>query len=153
MIALLWQDDVGAADLVLDGQDLARDEGLETAILLSLFTDRRAETGDALPVPDGDRRGWYGDALPVVPGDLQGSRLWLLARSVQGPGLIEQAETYVREALAWMLEDLVAERVDVEVTLPRRGELQILVRLYRPGRDVVDFRYSYAWDAQALRRI
>jgi len=152
MIGLVWKDDVGAADLALDGQDLARDDGLETAVFLSLFTDRRAQPDDALPAPGGDRRGWWGDAVPVAPGDLHGSRLWLLARSTQGAGLVEQAETYAREALAWMLEDRVAERVNVTASLPRRGELGLQVDIYRPGRDVTTYRYDYAWQAQAARR-
>ena len=152
MIALAWKDDVGAADLALDGQDLARDEGLETAVFLSLFLDRRAQPDDALPAPGGDRRGWWGDAVPVAPGDLHGSRRWLLDRAVQGPSLVEQEETYAREALAWFVEDRVAERVDVTVTLPARGRVRLQVDIYRPGRDVTTYRYDYAWQAQAARR-
>jgi phage gp46-like protein len=44
-------------DVRLDGGDLSTDDGLETAVLLSLITDRRAEADDVLPDGGTDRRG------------------------------------------------------------------------------------------------
>ena len=89
-IGLFWDRD--SADFAIEANDLATDDGLETAVSLSLFTDRRAEDGDALPSGDADRRGWWGDDFPAVDGDRMGSRLWLLARSKQTPDVLERVD-------------------------------------------------------------
>ena len=107
-----------ALDFALDGADLATDEGLETAAAISLFTDRRAGRDDALPGGDDDRRGWWGDAFAGVEGDLIGSKLWLLGREKNLPEALNRARDYGAESLAWMVEDGIAERVEVIAAAP-----------------------------------
>lgn len=149
-LALRWDVDQGAADLVFEADDLALDGGLETAVLLSLFTDRRAEEGDPLPTGEQDRRGWYGDALPVVDGDRIGSRLWLISREKQTPSVLSRIEAYAREALAWLVEDQVASKVAVKAEFPRAGVWGLTVEIYRPGvADPVRFRFNDTWAQEA----
>ena len=50
---------------------------LTRAVVISLFTWRRAEPDDNADVP----MGWWGDTWPAVQNDRYGSRLWLLQRS------------------------------------------------------------------------
>lgn len=146
-LALTWSNDTGDADLeILDG-DLASDRGLTTAVLLSLFLDRRAEPDDQPPSGDAnDRRGWWADQFHEVEGDRIGSRLWLLDRSKRTGETVRRAEEYVREALAWMIEDRVVSSVGVEIETTAR-DLLIAVTLARPGRDAVTFRFAHVWDA------
>ena len=59
--------------------DLTREEGLGTAVLISLFTDRRADPDDNIDNPD-DKKGWWGDLAPNK-GDKIGSKLWQFDRS------------------------------------------------------------------------
>lgn len=147
-LALVWDSDALAADLVAEANDLVRDAGLETAILLSLYTDRRAEDGDVLPLGETDRRGWWGDAVPVVEGDRMGSRLWLLAREKQTDTVRRRAEEYVREALQWLVDDRVASRIEVAVSFPRSGAIGITVDIYRPGADsAAAYRFDHVWPA------
>jgi phage gp46-like protein len=148
-IALRWA--VVAGDVAIEGDDLARDDGLETAVILSLFTDRRADDSDPLPDGHTDRRGWWGDDRPAVAGDRIGSRLWLLARETQRAQVLGRAEAYVREALAWLLTDQVAAAVDVTVEFTRPGWLGIAVAIRRPLGPPVDFRFTYLWIAQEAR--
>lgn len=61
------------SDLVIEGGDLALDQGLQTKILLSLFTDRRVGPKENLEDPQ-DLRGWWAR-------EDFGSRLWLLGRA------------------------------------------------------------------------
>lgn len=152
-IGLTWLPNDGGADFTVAGNDLVLDDGLETAVFLSLFTDRRAEDGDVLPTSEQDRRGWWGDAFPVVDGDRHGSRLWLLARAKELPDTLTRAEEYAREALAWLTEDRVAERVEVAAVVESRGVMRLTVTIYRPRVDVVTYRYDYVWTAQAARRV
>ena len=151
-IGLFWSSDLAAADLEISGDDLTTDDGLETAVMLSLFTDRRAEESDQLPTAEKWRRGWWADAHPVVEGDKFGSRLWLLARSKSTADVPVRAKEYALEALAWMIEDQISDRVDVESEIVDSGILALQVSIYRPEADTVKFRYHYTWAAQAARR-
>jgi phage gp46-like protein len=141
----------GAADLELIDDDLASDRGLATAVLLSLFLDRRAEPDDQPPSGDKrDRRGWWADQFMEVQGDKIGYRLWLLARAKRSRETELRAQEYVREALAWMLEDRVVSAIDV-TTESTASALLIAVGLQRPGRDPVSFRFSHAWTSMEGR--
>lgn len=147
-MALTWAQATGDADLSLIDGDLASDRGMETAIGLSLFTDRRAQPDDVPPSGDSnDRRGWCLDQFNAVEGDLFGSRLWLLDRSVSTNETARKADEYVREALAWMLEDRVATSIDVTITMAT-DRMFIDVTPQRPGRDPVAFRFAHVWDNQ-----
>lgn len=145
-LALLWDPAVGAADLALLDADLASDAGLETAVLLSLLLDRRAQPDDVPPSGDPtDRRGSWMDQFADVEGDLLGSRFWLLDRSVITAENGRRAEEYAREALQWMLDDRVVSGIDVTIELTAQA-LLIVVTLQRPGKDAVSFRFAHVWD-------
>lgn len=114
--------------LSLADTDLATDDGLKTAVLVSLFTDRRADADDELPDPrSGDRRGCWQDQYLANTGDSLGSRLWLLKRAKQTNETIERAKEYMREAMAWMLEDDVVTAIDVAAEWIERGVLGLSV--------------------------
>jgi len=144
-VALEWT--AGTIGMALRGDDVASDEGLRTAVLLSLFTDRRAEDDDVLPSGDQDRRGWWADQFADIEGDLVGSRLWLLDRSKRLADVIPLAEEIVREALQWAIDDRVTSRVDVQVeTFADR--LLFQGTLHRPQGDPVAFRFAHVWDSE-----
>lgn len=151
-IALQFSDFLGG-DLVLAGQDLALDNGLETAVLISLFTDRRATLEQLRPGDDAtDLRGWWGDVHPDVANDRTGSHLWLLQREKQTPETLARAKQYAEQALAWMIDDRVASRVDVETEFISRGMMAIQAAITRPDGGRVRYRYDYEWAAQAAKR-
>lgn len=139
--------------VVLSGFDLARDDGLETAVIISLFTDRRASP-EQIPVElaQDDLRGYWGDISNPTPSDQTGSLLWLLAREKQLPQVLGRAQQYCREALAWMIEDLVATSVEVSAEFISQGWMLILVDIYRPTGSPVRYRFNYEWSAQAAKR-
>lgn len=125
-LALSWDAATRAGDLQVAGADLTADTGVRTAVLLSLLSDRRVPVGD-LPAGETARRGWWGDSL-APDGDQIGSRLWVLGREARRPDTMRRADGYAHEALAWLVEDGVAERVDVTVT-DDDGVLRIAVRV------------------------
>lgn len=128
--------DAFLGDLTLDGRLLAEDDTIQTAVILSLFTDRRADTADRLPANDADRRGWWGDAVADVAGDRIGSRLWLLVREKQTTETLNRAREYCQEALQWLIDDGHARHITVEVEWVRRGLLgaDIAIELTDGGR-------------------
>lgn len=150
--ALEWDNTAGAASVVVEDGDLKADDGLRTAMLISLFTDARALPGDVLPEGVTDRRGFWADAVPEVAGDSTGSRLWLLERSKKTPDFLDRANTYAREALAWLLEDRVCERFEVTAEFLGDAGYTLTVDVYRPGADPARFRFDHTWNAEDARR-
>ena len=145
-IALIWNPDAFGADIAMAGPDLATDDGLKTAIIISLFTDARANADDPLPQAGADRRGWWGDVAPLVEGDHIGSRLWLLSREKQLSSVLGRAEEYAKEALAWLLADGVAAEISVTAEVVRDGVLGLGVIIVRPDGPARQ-RYDFVWEA------
>lgn len=136
-------------DLSLLETDLTTDEGLQTAVIVSLFTDRRANDDDALPGNDTDKRGWWADAWPEIDRDRIGSRLWLLWREKQTPATASRAREYAQEALEWLTEDGIASSVTVSAEWLRMGWLELVIVIQRPSGDAVEYRFSYVWKEAA----
>ncbi|UWS31750.1 phage GP46 family protein [Erwinia pyrifoliae] len=84
---------------------------LTRSVVISLFSWRRAEPDDNAEQP----MGWWGDTWPTVQNDRIGSRLYLLRRTTLTNKTPLQARTYINQALAWMIEDGVAARIDTQV--------------------------------------
>lgn len=141
-----------AGDLVRDGARFAEDGGLETAVLLSLFTDRRAGDDDELPDGSRDRRGYWGDGISEVEGDRYGSRLWLLRRAKLTNETVNRAREYVLEALEWMREDGVASEIRVVVEIGGRDRLDIGVEIDRAVEEPVRFEFQWSRIAGVIRR-
>ena len=139
-IRMIWDGTQG--DLAIDGADLARDDTLETAIVISLMTDALVDP-DELPEGETDRRGYWGQAVQPDPDDNFGSKLWLLDRTKRTPDILPRAEEYCVEALTWLVADGRAIAVDasaqfnnnilaitIAITLPdfREREFQFAVQ-------------------------
>jgi phage gp46-like protein len=132
------------ADWLLADQALASDDGLDTAIIISLFTDARAQAGDVTPAKD-DLRGWWGDDYAAVPGDRIGSRLWLLTRRKQLNAVLNEAKSYAEEALRWLVRDNIASRVIVVASIPRPEVLGLEISIVRPQGQPVRYRFETLW--------
>lgn len=143
-LALIWDNAIWGADVGVAGGDLIADDGLHTAVIMSLFLDAPAKPDDV--VPEGaERRGFWGDALAEVPGDVTGSRLWLLRRAKQLASKLSDAQTYAAQALQWMVDDGVAKAVSVAATNPQMGVLNLAVAITRPDGSVA--KYELLWNA------
>ena len=124
--------DVAGPDCGMEAGDLVAEDSLRTAVILSLFLDRRANDDDILP-----NDSWWADTVAPMTdygigggsasGDHIGSRLWLLSREKQLAGVLERARHYAEEALTWFVEDGVATAVQVTATNPRQGWLVLEV--------------------------
>ncbi len=147
-VALAWSDQQ-QGDIVVGPTDLATDEGLQTAVLISLFSDRRVSANEELPAGEDARRGWWGDTFADDPNDRIGSRLWLLHREKQLASVIDRANEYAREALQWLIDDRVARRVDVNAENTTFQRLDIEVTIYRPNGSTARFRFGSAWANEA----
>jgi len=138
------------SDLRLQGGDLVLDEGLQTTVIVSAFSDAQIapdeslpghreptpqERGSILPPEVPDRRGWW--AEPAF-----GSKLWLLDRAKLSDLTVAAAIEYVELALATLIEEGIAKRV--EVTAERSGDrLEIGIAIHRDDAP----RWAELWDA------
>lgn len=147
-LSLTWSG--AGADLALDGSSLAAGDTLRAAVIASLFSDRLAEADDSLPGAPDDRRGWWADAWAEAAGDRMGSRLWLLARAKRTQGTLDAAVAYAQEALAWLVADGVAARVEVAAEwLAEPVGLALAVTITRPTGGPLQYRFSTAFDEAA----
>lgn len=145
-IALTWSNELWRGDWRLDDTGvLASDADLDTAVMLSLFTDRTATPDDVIP-DDGSIRGWWADTYRPYP---LGSRLWLLSREKKTEITRRRAEEYTKEAMAWFIDAGIASRVDVTATwLPhpdRSGVLELVVVVYPPQGAHKIWRFPLQW--------
>lgn len=154
-LALAWDAGNQGFDIAFDG-GFSLDDGLATAVILSLFSDARALEGDPLPEPSMPRRGWWSDAWPPADatgapaeGDRHGSRLWTLWREKQVEETRRRAEDYAREALAWLTEDGVAGKVDVAASWAGPGVLALAVTITKATGATLSYRWAGAWAAIA----
>lgn len=147
-LKLSYDKDLMEFDLSIDDGDITGDEGLETAVFISLYTDMRARLDDNYD--NDDRRGWWGDQT-VGNNDQIGSRLWLLDRAKTTNENIRLAKIYVEEALKWLVEDGVAKKV--EVAAERSGQagndrLYISASIYKSDGTSVTYKFDAFWESQ-----
>lgn len=139
--------DLGNMDALLYLPSIANKNALESALLISLFTDARAADDDPLPDPESDiRRGWWGDGYPDTDNDQIGSKLWLLSREKQTETTRARAEGYARDALQWLIDDGVVKTLDVTALWLDTGILGIAVVLTKPDYTVENYQFAYAWE-------
>jgi phage gp46-like protein len=136
-------------DIVIENGDLKADNGLETAVLISLFSDRRADI-EELPKGDTNLKGWWADLISDKITDLIGSKLWLADRAKMETELLPLLEDYVRDALNWMIEDGIAQSVEVIATQNDSQSATLSVTINKPDGDNIPFKFI--WDGQDLKR-
>jgi phage gp46-like protein len=144
-ITSVWNVETQRCDYVIVNGAFLSGSDVETAVLISLYTDRLADVDDVLPNArpgyPGDRRGWWGDD----PQNRIGSRLWLLNR-VKGPlNVAARAQDYAAEALQWMINDGVVARFDIQAQWVAPKGLNLIVAAYRSNGTVISNQSLKLW--------
>ena len=140
-LALTWNPATGYADLSMAGPALATGDDLQTAALISLFTDQTASPDDALPASmSHDPRGWWADTYEA---DQIGSKLWQVFNRPTSQDTLNFARDAATQALQWMIEDGVASAVSVTPSWLGRGGLRLDIIITEPSGVATPF--SFAW--------
>jgi len=142
MIKLSWIADDFTSDLVAE-KNIEQDNGLETAVIISLFTDRVADPVDGFA--KSERRGWWGDSYSINEDEKTGSKLWMLSRRQITASLISQIETTAKNSMQWMLDDGVASKITVKAIRLTSEAVGVKIDIYKPDGDV--FHYESRWEA------
>lgn len=139
-IRIVWNQATGHGDWSVVGDDLDTSDPLQTAVLLSLFTDARAP--DSLEIYSQDRRGWWGT---TYLGREIGSLLWTLYRAIKSDGtaVLRRAESYASTALQWLIDDGIAASVSVTAAWYAQTNLGLYVVITQPSGVT---KYSFVWN-------
>jgi phage gp46-like protein len=144
-ITTVWDETNG--DWVLLGASLESGNDLQTAVLISLFSDRLASPDDTIPdAPQSgpaDPRGWWGDAYSDRP---IGSKLWLYARAKETAATLVAVENAITVALQWLLDDGVAAAIDVDAEWLGPGFLGAAVEIFKVDGSRASAGFRWAWD-------
>lgn len=141
MISLVYDNDLRRADLERNGGNIVTNDLLNTTVLISLFTHRRALPDDVLPDEfSTERNGWWADAFSEDDSQ-RGSRMWLLNRSKATQDVANQAKIYAEEALEWLITIGVAKSIIVETEIKKPDILAFKVSILRTDEK------SSKWDA------
>jgi len=134
-----------AGDFAMSGGDLEQGNELETAVLISWFTDQVADPDDVLPPGQAaDPRGWWAD---TYEGDQIGSRLWQIFWRITNQDTLNWANDIATKALQWMIDDGVAASVSVDTQLLGKGQIGMSALIIEPtGKQTA---FTYVWQQQA----
>lgn len=139
-------------EVITQGVALALEDTLQTAIVISLFTDARAGQDDHLPRGQTDKRGWCGEEFVAPDAAPWGSKLWLLPAKAM-PDVLERARFAAQEALAWLVPAGLAQRVSVDAqwhgSSAANQRLALRIAIYRGGQ--IKPVYDVLWGTSIAR--
>lgn len=153
-VALLPPDVVWAAtsgDFALDGRvGLRAANPIQTAILLCLFTDARADADDLRQEHAGDARGWVGDGFDIDASRGEtplGSKLWLFRRHELTDATARLVEAEARRALNTLIRQKLAARIDLTAEAQKaEGRIALSVTVIgSDGRTRAAERFDILW--------
>ena len=121
---------------------LYEDDGLETVVVISLFTDAKATVEDGL-TPGDEPRGYWADVYDEEQGLNIGSKLWLLEGATATDATLRQVESYASAALAWMIADGAADRIECIASRLGDEAANLDVNIYKPG---TGSPYQLTWE-------
>jgi phage gp46-like protein len=139
-IKLTLQQPGGLYDIAIDGTDFASVDGLDTAIVTSMFSDARA--AESLVNSPEYRRGWVGNILTADIQRQLGSALWVFDQARMTQDTINQLQLAAIAAFNWMVDDGVARNVFVEID-QNLDAVYISIIYAEPTGDVK--RYKILW--------
>ena len=108
--------------------------GLDTAVYLSLFTPA-----------------WWGNEISDDSEKYESEIPGILASGVLNNQTRLNVMEAAKSALAWMVTDKVAEKIEVRAEIPKLGFLYFAVTIYEPEKeDGTTFAYALNWDEQEI---
>jgi len=136
------QEQNGSFDLSVGANgDLETVAGFDTAILMSVFCERRA-SADQVPTPR-LRRGWIGNEDGDDPDFEIGSLIWLYEQARLNSDTANGVESHANTALAWFLEDNLLTQIETEASFSGAG-VSLLV-IFRTETGPVETRNFELW--------
>ena len=151
-IRIVWDPVTGTGDFNMLGNGLELGHDLETASLISMFTDAQADPGDI--VYDTDPHGTWIDtyaaledpALRAIPNDRMGSKIWQVFARPRTQDTLNWLWDEVIRCHGWMIVDGVASAVEADTFFTGPGGIGVRVTITANGRANV---FSYVWGQES----
>ena len=135
----------GLYDLEIDfAGDIRTADAFDTAILVSLLADRRADESE-VSAPE-LRRGWLGNEGTDAE---VGSKLWLFHQARVTRTVLNGVADAVRDALVWFVEDGLAVAVSNPEVLLTDDGLRLSITIQRPLGEA-ETRYFDLWSCTGV---
>lgn len=132
----------GYLDINFTSSDLVLEHGFDTALLMSLFNEKRANDSEVPRVEM--QRGWWGNTVSDYDNYEIGSKNWLLDQARATPASLNLAKTYTSDGLQWLLDDNYCKKIDVDTSYTV-GNMNIDIKIYRSN-DVVSNHSYQLWN-------
>lgn len=114
------KDEKGSYDIDFENGDFALTDGLDTAILLSIFAEKRAtrsQVEDPLK-----RRGHFSNEFASVEGYQVGSTQWLFTEQAENSeSNTTQLENSIKDGLRWFVDDKICKKINVNANQKSNG--------------------------------
>tara|TARA_R110000824_G_scaffold95990_11_gene230354 strand:+ start:12921 stop:13466 length:546 start_codon:yes stop_codon:yes gene_type:complete len=134
----------GSFDLVIENGDFKTSAGLESPLVVSLFSDRRAFDDEGISDPL-RRRGWLGSTIAGGTDHNFGSGLWLYEQARMSQDTVNGVRSEAEAALEWMAdEEIIDTAVAQVVPDPATRALNIVIDLTSPAGEVNRVAYAIA---------
>lgn len=122
-------------DISIANGDVVMDQSFDTAIVISLFSNARADENE-VPKPSNRQGVWYS---PDV-----GSKLWIALTSRKTNDTLNKARDYTKSCLQWLIDDGYLKNIEVNVELISKG---IVIKVYLIRFDSrIETRFYQAWE-------
>lgn len=129
--------DSGYYDISIDADgDIATQDSFDTALLMSLFCERRALPSEVATAHH--RRGWIGNDDFEI-----GSKLWLYEQARITRDTINGVNTEAKNGLQWLIDDSLVESVNVSTSVVNNS-ISISAEIKRFN-SAVEYRYYDLW--------
>jgi len=138
MADLLLNNSKGYWDIDFENGDFALTEGLETALLMSIYVDKRAAASEVPRVQA--RRGWHGNLLSGFDTYEIGSKLWLLCQARRDQNTLNLTQTYTSDCLFWLVTDSIATKIETDASFIVNG-VAVYVTIYRSQNEILNKSY------------
>ncbi len=136
-------------DISLDSNgDILTEDFFDTAILVSLFAQRRASESEVLLSQL--RRGWIGNES--FENDFEiGSKIWLYEQARTSRDTMNGISAAASEGLQWLIDQGFAANINV-ATVIINGEVSLQIDISRPN-SKVDRRFYSLWNASGVTSV
>lgn len=115
---------------------------LVRSVIISLFSWARSRDDDE--VEGGRRNGFWGDTYEDDPTTVTGSRLWLLSREKITTETLQKCKDYAEQALAWLVKESVADKVEVAVERNGLDRVDLSVQISRDN-ESIHLQFADVW--------
>ena len=132
-IELVQQPDL-SYDIEFENGDFKIDDGLETALIVSILSDRRASESQVFQ-PE-LRRGWIGDLVTTLPGYKLGSHIWLSEQARVTQETLSTIQDSAEKSLNWMLSASLILKVEAKATITSKDNILLTITITSPDGSV-----------------